>query len=89
MANTKTAKPADKATAKPAAKGQKPATGVGIKDLAADLGKNPKVVRASIRRLRGGAQVGQGGRYSWPSKSDKDYKELLAALRGTQKSTTE
>jgi hypothetical protein len=80
-------KPAVKQPAsKPAAK--KPATtekaidkGVGLKDLAADLGdKDPKTVRARIRRIKGGAQVGQGGRYRWESKSDPEYKELLKEL---------
>lgn len=74
-------KPASKA--KPASK--KPAdkqgpVGVGLKDLAADLGKDPKTVRARIRRIKGGAQVGQGGRYHWESKSDPEYKELLEQL---------
>jgi hypothetical protein len=65
---------------KPAA--EKPAvkTGVTLKDLAQDLGRDPKSVRAAIRRLRGGAQVGQGGRYSWPSKTDREYKELIEQL---------
>jgi len=75
--------------AKPATTTQKPATGVGIKDLAADLGRDPRSTRAAIRRLRGGAQVGQGGRYNWPSKSDKDYKELVAALKGKAAPKTE
>lgn len=90
MADTKPAeKPADvkPAARKPAAKKQKPAaetrtqdSGVGIKELAADLGKDPKAVRSRIRRLKGGAQVGQGGRYRWNSKSDPEYKELLDSL---------
>lgn len=75
--------------AKPATTAQKPATGVGIKDLAADLGRDPRSTRAAIRRLRGGAQVGQGGRYHWDSKSDKDYKELVAALKGKAAPKTE
>jgi hypothetical protein len=84
MANTKTTKPAttDKPAAKPAE--AKPAVnpGVGIKELAADLGgRNPRSVRAGIRRHLGGAQVGQGGRYRWDSKADPQYKELLTALQ--------
>lgn len=92
MAKTDTAvaKPATK-RARPAAKPavQKPAvrTGVGIKELAADLDRTPKSVRAAIRRLKGGPQVGKGGTYSWKSKSDPAYKALLKALRG--KATTE
>jgi len=78
-------KPATKPAAKKPAKTEKPAvkeavSGVGLKDLAADLGKDPKTVRARIRRLKGGAQVGQGGRYHWDSKSDPDYKALVAEL---------
>lgn len=84
MAKTKEdtkAKPAkgDKpATAKPA----KPASqdGIGIKELAADLEKEPRAVRAAIRRLKGGAQVGQGGRYTWKSKSDPEYVALRKEL---------
>lgn len=86
MAKTKTAtKPATE-EAKPASD-SKPATpkpakaeGVGIKELAADLDKEPRAVRAAIRRLRGGAQVGQGGRYTWKSKSDPDYVSLRKEL---------
>lgn len=83
-------KPATKQPAsKPAA--EKPAAknaddGVGLKDLAADLGKDPKTVRARIRRIKGGAQVGQGGRYRWDSKSDPEYKELLTSLKGEKQS---
>jgi len=72
-------KPAE--VVKPATDEQKPATGVGIKDLAADLGRDPRSTRAAIRRLKGGAQVGKGKRYVWPSKSDKGYKELVTALK--------
>jgi hypothetical protein len=75
------AKPATKqpAAAKEPAKTQ-PASGVGIKELAATLGRTPKSVRASIRRLRGGAQVGQGGRYRWDSTEDPDFKDLVSKL---------
>jgi hypothetical protein len=65
---------------------EKPATdtGVGIKELSAVLGRSPKSVRAAIRRLRGGPQVGQGGRYRWDSVEDPDFKELVTALtKGT------
>jgi hypothetical protein len=67
-------------TSKPAA--EKPATdtGVGIKRLAEIVGREPKSVRAQIRRMRGGAQVGQGGRYRWDSESDPDFKELVTKL---------
>ena len=84
---TKTAeKPAVKKGSKPAAS-KKPAattpaakTGVTLKDLAEDLGRDPKSVRAQIRRIKGGAQVGQGGRYNWKSKSDPEYKALVKQL---------
>lgn len=95
MANVKE-KPAKPAASKPA-KGSKPAAkkpalaeGVGIKDLAADLGgKDVKTVRARIRRIKGGAQVGQGGRYRWDSKADPEYKELLTKLKETPKEKVE
>lgn len=77
-------------TKKPAAK--KPATqdkvGVGITELAADLGRDPRSVRASIRRMKGGAQVGRGGRYSWKSKSDPKYKAMLKDLQAPTTSKT-
>lgn len=87
MAKTKEdtkAKPATKD--KPATKSKpanaKPASqdGIGIKELAADLEREPRAVRAAIRRLKGGAQVGQGGRYSWKSKSDPEYVSLRKEL---------
>jgi transposase-like protein len=65
---------------KPAATESATEMGVGIKRLAEIVGRNPKSVRASIRRLRGGAQVGQGGRYSWPSEKDADFQELVTKL---------
>ena len=71
MATRKTVvKAAEKPAEKPAA--EKPAVkeGITLKDLASELGRDPKAVRASIRRIKGGAQVGQGGRYHWDSKSD-------------------
>ena len=77
MTTQKTAKPAEKPAAKPAVKNE---GGVTLKDLAADLGRDPKSVRAAIRRNKGGAQVGQGGRYHWGSKADPEYKELIALL---------
>lgn len=84
MAATKT-KPA----AKPAA--EKPAVkqGVGIKELASDLNRDQKSVRASIRRLKGGAQVGQGGRYSWKSKTDPEYVSLRKELSAPKVSKTD
>ena len=85
MATTKKQTAVEKPAAKPAE--EKPAAqeGVVLKDLAADLGRDPKSVRAAIRRLKGGAQVGQGGRYRWDSKSDPAYVELLVALKGKGK----
>ena len=92
MASTDTkTKPATKQV-KPAVK--KPATekpavvkGVGIKELAAELDRTPKSVRAAIRRINGGPMVGKGGTYNWPSKSDPDYKKLLKQLKGSGTAT--
>lgn len=79
-------KPATKeAVVKPAT--EKPAApeGVGIKELATDLNRNPKSVRAAIRRLRGGGpQVGKGGRYTWKSRKDPAYVEVFKALSTKQ-----
>jgi hypothetical protein len=58
--------------------------GVGIKALSSILGRTDKSVRASIRRLRGGAQVGQGGRYRWDSVEDPDFKDLVAKLSASK-----
>ena len=81
-------KPAKKQPAKPVSKpaDEKPVVvqGIGIKDLAAQLDRTPKSVRASIRRLRGGAQVGRGGRYTWKSKNDPLYKALVKDLTSTK-----
>jgi hypothetical protein len=80
---TKTAaKPA--ATKQPAAKQPAADTGVGIKELSAALGRTPKSTRASIRRLRGGAQVGQGGRYRWDSTEDPDFQDLVTKLSSSK-----
>lgn len=71
---------------KPAAKKPAVVEGIGINELAADLNRTPKSVRASIRRVKGGAQVGQGGRYRWTSKSDPEYKSLLKELSAVKTS---
>lgn len=72
MATTR--KPASK-KAQPA---EQPATGKTVKDLAKALGRDPKSVRAAIRRLRGGgAQVGRGNRYNF---DEKEYGELMDSL---------
>lgn len=84
MATTKK-QTAEKPAVKPAAEEPAAQEGVVLKDLAADLGRDPKSVRAAIRRLKGGAQVGQGGRYRWDSKSDPAYVEILTALKGKGK----
>ena len=88
MASRATKQPAT-TEAKPAAKPakEKPAVkeGISLRDLADDLGRDPKSVRASIRRLKGGAQVGQGGRYRWASKSDPEYKQLVKELTVKEK----
>jgi hypothetical protein len=81
-----TTKPAAKEPAKkPAPK--KPAVvaegGVTLKDLAAKLNREPKSLRASIRRIMGGPQVGKGSRYHWDSWNDKELKELMSSLQKT------
>lgn len=83
MAKTATKEPAatkPAKTAKPAAAKPAKVEGITLKDLAAELGRDPKSVRAAIRRIKGGAQVGQGGRYNWKSKNDPEYKELVKKL---------
>jgi hypothetical protein len=74
-------------TDKPANKEAKVDTGVGIKELSAILGRTPKSTRASIRRIRGGAQVGQGSRYRWDSTEDPEFVSLVNDL--TAKKTEE
>lgn len=74
-------KPAAKpAVKKPAGEKTVEPEGVGIKELAAKLNRDPKSVRASIRRLKGGAQVGRGGRYRWESEADPAFVELYDKL---------
>jgi hypothetical protein len=68
------------AATKPA-KAEKPAEGsVSLKDLAEFLNREPKSLRASIRRIMGGPQVGKGGRYSWTSWDDEELKDLIGNL---------
>lgn len=78
------AKPASKS--KPAASTPEKDSGVTLKDLATRLGRDPKSVRSAIRRIKGGAQVGQGGRYRWDSWDDKELKALVSSLTPTPKS---
>jgi hypothetical protein len=98
MATTKQKPASAKPATQDAPKKQEPAkekpakpAGVGIHELAADLGRTPRSVRASIRRIKGGPQVGQGGRYSWNSKTDPAYKSLLKELQeaGAKKQSDE
>jgi hypothetical protein len=77
------------ANTKPATKEAKVDSGVGINELSAILGRTPKSTRASIRRLRGGAQVGQGGRYRWDSVEDPDFKSLVHDLTPKAKTDSE
>lgn len=79
MATKTSTKPAPKV--KPATKEEKPASGVGVKELAADLGRKPTSVRAAIRRINGGPGPGQGGKYSWTSRKDPKYVKLLNDLQ--------
>jgi pyruvate/2-oxoglutarate dehydrogenase complex dihydrolipoamide acyltransferase (E2) component len=72
--------PQQKPAAKPAAEKPAVAEGLTLRDLAEKVGKDPKAVRRQIRKIRGGAQVGQGGRYHWTSESDPDFKELVVKL---------
>lgn len=80
MARTKTAPTKAAKEEKPAQPAVEPAKGVGIKEMADDLGKSQKSVRAAIRRINGGPVVGRGGRYSWDSKEDPKYKDLVKQL---------
>jgi hypothetical protein len=71
---------ATKGQTKAAAKGGKTSGGVTIKDIAEKVGRDPKAVRAKIRKLRGGPVVGRGNRYNWPSMNDPEVKEILASF---------
>jgi hypothetical protein len=76
-------KPARKAQKpkRPAAQQKTKQPNVSLADVAAKLGvSDQKSLRARIRRIRGGAQVGKGGRYGWNSFSDPDLKSLLKEL---------
>ena len=78
MASTRKASTKPAKDSKPAV--EKPAT-IGIKEVAAKLGRDEKSLRAAIRRIRGGAQVGKGGRYEWKSFSDPDLVKLFKELK--------
>lgn len=75
-----TPKPAEKPAAQPAKAEVEVKAGLTLKDLAEKVGKDPKAVRRQIRKIKGGPQVGQGGRYHWESEKDPEFVELLSAL---------
>ena len=80
---TTTKKPAatkKPAVAKPAASKPAAGNGVTLSMVAEKLGRDPKSVRASIRRIRGGSQVGRGSRYGWTSWKDSDLVDLMKEL---------
>lgn len=58
-----TKKPAS--TEKPAVEQPAAAPTYGVKALAEKLGRDPKAVRAAMRRIDRQGMVGQGGRYSF------------------------
>ena len=64
---------------------EKKESGVGIKEVAEKLEVTPKSLRARIRRVKGGAQVGRGGRYHWESLTDPALVTLLKELEGSSK----
>jgi len=60
---------------------------VGVKDIAAKVGTEPKTLRAFLRSQ--GVGVGSGKRYGWPSMSDpqvraivRDFKDAHAEPKG-------
>jgi hypothetical protein len=78
MAKTKSA--SEKPAATKPATAKKEFVGVTLKDVATKLNTDPKSLRARIRRIKGGAQVGKGGRYAWKSFNDPSLKKLMAEL---------
>jgi hypothetical protein len=56
---------------------------VGIKELAAELGTDPRELRAFLRGLDLGA--GRGKRYAWPSMTDPTVKRIVREWQDAQK----
>jgi hypothetical protein len=83
------AKKNEQPATKPASDDTTASTGVGIKELAEKLQRDPKSVRASIRRLNGGPVVGQGGRYHWESEEDPAFVAILEKLTPKPQETAE
>ncbi len=70
--------PSSKApVAAPKAPGKAP---VGVTQLAAKLGTNPRELRKFIRAQ--GIGVGRGSRYQWPSTASAEVKRITAAWEG-------
>ncbi len=65
-----------------------PATGaVGVKELAAHLGTDPRSMRKFLRTLDLG--VGFGNRYSWASLADTAVKPIIKAWREAEAAEAE
>lgn len=52
---------------------------VGVKEIAAKVGTEPKVLRAFLRKQ--GVGVGSGARYAWTSMSDPQVRAILKAWK--------
>jgi phage antirepressor YoqD-like protein len=54
-------------------------TPVGVKDIAAKVGTEPKHLRAFLRSQ--GVGVGSGKRYAWPSMGDPQVRAIVKAWK--------
>jgi phage antirepressor YoqD-like protein len=52
---------------------------VGVKEIAAKVGTEPKHLRAFLRSQ--GVGVGSGKRYAWPSMSDPQVRAIVKAWK--------
>lgn len=52
---------------------------VGVKEVAAKVGTEPKALRAFLRKQAVG--VGSGARYAWPSMSDPQVRAIVKAWK--------
>jgi len=83
-----TAKPKTEPTATKTEPAPKPApTGIGVKELAAHLGIEPKRLRMFLRKTERAA--GKGSRYSWPSLKSAEVRKIEADWNAAHKDAQE
>jgi hypothetical protein len=60
---------------------------VGVKEVAAKVGTDPKTLRVFLRKQ--GVGVGSGKRYAWASMSDPGVRQIVRDWRKAQEASTD